>query len=99
MEKKSVKQLLKEGLENHDKKIVLLGRVSEATKHITNGFRELDAACQYCDDPELKKVLENIKMNLGHDLQVSNNFKSTHPTIISRLIEFIDKYNPNQERP
>lgn len=99
MEKKSLKQLLKEGLEKHDKKIVLLGRVSEATKHISNGFRELDAACQYCDDPELKKVLEAIKLSLGHDLQVSNDFKTTNPTIISRLIEFIDNNNPNQERP
>lgn len=97
MEKKSVRELLKEGLEQHDKKVVLLGRVAEATKHISNGYRELDSACQYCDEPELKKVLESIKMALGHDLQVSNDFKTLEPTILSRLIEFIDKHKPNQE--
>jgi hypothetical protein len=95
VQKKSVKELLKEGLENHDKKVVLLGRVTEATKHISNGYRELEAACQYCDDPELKKVLESIKLSLGHDLQVSNDFKTTNPTIISRLIEFIDNNKPD----
>ena len=95
MQKKSVKELLKEGLENHDKKVVLLGRLTEATKHISNGYRELEAACQYCDDPELKKVLESIKLSLGHDLQVSNDFKTTNPTIISRLIEFIDNNKPD----
>ena len=95
MQKKSVKELLKEGLENHDKKVVLLGRLTEATKHISNGYRELEAACQYCDDPELKKVLESIKLSLGHDLEVSNDFKTTNPTIISRLIEFIHKHKPD----
>lgn len=88
-----LKHRIREGLENYDRSEVSIGLLSKSLGFLRDGYRELETAIQFCDDKVLRDKLNEIKLKLGHDIEVSDDFVTKSPTVISMLSEIIKNHS------
>jgi hypothetical protein len=93
-----IKQKLREALDTETQDTVVNGILNKVATHIYDAYRELENACQYIDDLQLRKEIEDIKLSLGHDLENSGSIADSHPTIISRIMKVLGDRKPEANK-
>ena len=87
--KQIIKQKLDEGLEPH-KRLSMCGAIlNKAANHLYDTYRELELCLQYCDNPEMRNKIENLKMMIGKDYQLGAHIEVEEPSAISELQEIM----------
>ena len=79
------KQLIQEKLELHKRQTVTNEIINKCANHLFDAFREIEMAIQYCDNPEIRGRLEQIKGMIGHSTQTAEDVETVKPTAISEL--------------
>lgn len=87
------KRLIKEKLEFHKRQTVANEILNRAANHLYDAYRELETAIQFCDNPEIRDRLEDIKEMLGRTLDTSGTIENTEPTVISHLQKLMSDYS------
>ena len=90
-----LKNRLREGLEEYNRKVITIGLLNKSLDRFKDGYRELETAIQFCDDQELRQKLEAIKEMCGNDIEISGDFKVTKPTVLSLLVDIIKNHSPD----
>jgi hypothetical protein len=89
-----LKSRIREGLEEYDRNVILVGLLNKSLDRFKDAFRLLETAIQHSDDQELRTKLEAIKLKVGHDIEVSGDFDVTKPTILSAMVDIVKAYKP-----
>ena len=92
--RKIIENKVKEGIEKHNRKHVVVGFMNKCANSLYDSYRYLEEALQYCDDDEVRKTLEDIKMNMGHEVGISGDFEEIPAGIISKLQKILGKFKP-----
>lgn len=80
---------LEEDIYPYKRQTVLKGTMNKAINNLYKGYRQLDKAIEMCDDQEVRKKLEDIKLALGKDAEMGYDFTTDTPSIINKLSDII----------
>lgn len=83
--KKFIKEKLHEEFNPHKRASMVKSIMNRCANHLYDAYRELDLAIQYCDNPELRQKLEDIRRTLGADNELSRFIENDTVTVISAI--------------
>jgi len=84
------KQKLQEGLDGFKRSEHVNGVVNRAANHLFDAFREIEHAISHCDNPNLRKELEEVKEMIGRDTEIAWDSGSDRTeTVIGKLQKII----------
>lgn len=81
----SNKKLIQEKLEFHKRQSMTYEMLNRCANHLYDAFRELEMACQYCDNPEVRTRLESVRDMIGKDTELAGYNNRHIVTVISEL--------------
>ena len=90
--RKLIEDKVKKGIEKHDRNQIMVGLLNKCADNIYDAYRHLENGLQYCDDDNIRKTLEDIKMGLGHEIGISGDFDEIKPGIISKLQDLLNDF-------
>ncbi len=85
-----IKQKLKENLIPHKRQTVMFGLLNKCANSLYDAYRSLESSLQYCDDPEIRKKLESVKMMLGHEIEIDGSFSDGKSSAITNIQKVLD---------
>lgn len=86
-------KLIKEKLEFYKRQTVANEILNRAANKLYDAYREIETAIQFCDNPEIRDRLEDIRDMLGKLPDTSSSWENTEPTIISHLQKLMNDYS------
>lgn len=72
------KRILKEETESNTYNEIALGLSFKAMQHLIDGLRDIESALQYCEDEEMREVLDSIRLSLLSDNGRQEEFAAEH---------------------
>lgn len=87
------KKLIKEKLEFHKRQTIANEVLNRAANNLFDAYRDMELALQFCDNPEMRSRVEDIKDMLGRGIETHGSIQKTEPTVISHLQQLMSDFS------
>jgi hypothetical protein len=94
----SFKELLFEETDNKTQNEIALGLSHKAMQHLVDGLRDIESALQYCEDEEMREVLDSIRLSLLSDNGRQEGFAAEHSDRYDNVINVLGDMLDNKSQ-
>ena len=98
MMKRIIKKILKEEINNKTQNEIALGLSNKAMQHLVDGLRDIESALQYCEDEEMREVLDSIRLSLLSDNGRQEGFAAEHSDRYDNVINVLGDMLDNKSQ-